>query len=150
MESYDPTQTDFANQIKKLVGLYYPRPEIEVMDESKQVTDTQDLTEKSEAAAPEEPTEEEPLPIVDFEAIFIPDVYSQVGLIAPQLAYYDVTGIKLLGTNLWNSPKLVEMAAPYLQGSIFVDGFLARTPATLRPRPMIPCDCLWRPCVSPG
>ena len=123
VESYDPSQTDFAAQIKKLVGLYYPRPEIEVMDESKQVIDTQNLTEESEAAAPEEPAEEEPLPIVDFEAIFIPDVYSQVGLIAPQLAYYDVTGIKLLGTNLWNSPKLVEMAAPYLQGSIFVDGF---------------------------
>jgi branched-chain amino acid transport system substrate-binding protein len=60
---------------------------------------------------------------VDFDAIFIPDRYSQVGLIAPQLAYHDVTGVKLLGTNLWNSEKLVEMAAPYLQDAVFVDGF---------------------------
>ncbi|MDH3965019.1 MAG: ABC transporter substrate-binding protein, partial [Deltaproteobacteria bacterium] len=30
-------------------------------------------------------------------------------------------------TNLWNSPKLVEMAAPYLQDSVFVDGFFAES-----------------------
>ena len=120
MEFYDPSQTDFAVQIKKLVGLYYPRPESEITEESKQVMDTQNMKEESNVAAPEEP-----LPIVDFEAVFIPDSYSQVGLIAPQFAYYDVTGIKMLGTNLWNSPKLVEMAAPYLQGSVFVDGFFA-------------------------
>ena len=125
VEFYDPSQTDFADQIKKLVGLYYPRPESEITEESRQVMDTQNLTEESEAAGAAEPTEEEPLPIVDFEAVFIPDGYSQVGLIAPQLAYYDVTGIRMLGTNLWNSPKLVEMAAPYLQGSVFVDGFFA-------------------------
>ena len=125
VEFYDPSQTDFADQIKKLVGLYYPRPESEITDESIQVMDTQNLTKESEAVAPAGPTEEEPLPIVDFEAVFIPDGYSQVGLIAPQFAYYDVTGIRMLGTNLWNSPKLVEMAAPYLQGAVFVDGFFA-------------------------
>jgi hypothetical protein len=120
VEFYDPSQTDFADQIKKLVGLYYPRPESEITEESKQVMDIQNIKEESDVAAPEEP-----LPIVDFEVVFIPDSYSQVGLIAPQFAYYDVTGIKMLGTNLWNSPKLVEMAAPYLQGSVFVDGFFA-------------------------
>jgi ABC-type branched-subunit amino acid transport system substrate-binding protein len=72
-----------------------------------------------------EDQEEEEIPIVDFDAIFIPDGYSQVGLIAPQLAYHDVTGVKLLGTNLWNSQKLVEMAAPYLQDAVFVDGFFS-------------------------
>jgi branched-chain amino acid transport system substrate-binding protein len=41
------------------------------------------------------------------------------------LAYHDVTGVKLLGTNLWNSQKLVEMAAPYLQDAVFVDGFFS-------------------------
>jgi ABC-type branched-subunit amino acid transport system substrate-binding protein len=125
VEFYDPSQTDFADQIKKLVGLYYPRPESEITEKSKKVMDTRNMQEDSDVAAPEELTEEEPLPIVDFEAVFIPDSYSQVGLIAPQFAYYDVTGIKMLGTNLWNSPKLMEMAAPYLQGSVFVDGFFA-------------------------
>lgn len=114
VEAYEPSQTDFADQIKKLVGLYYPRPESEIPDQFRKGVATANLA-------------EELLPIVDFEAIFIPDGYNQVGLIAPQLAYHDVTGIRLLGTNLWNSPKLVEMAAPYLQDSVFVDGFFAES-----------------------
>jgi ABC-type branched-subunit amino acid transport system substrate-binding protein/predicted negative regulator of RcsB-dependent stress response len=129
VERYEPSQTDFADQIKKLVGLYYPRPESELADESGQQGEIP--VAKSEEAA-EKSLEEEPLPILDFEAIFIPDSYGKVGLIAPQLAYYDVTGVKLLGTNLWNSPELVEMAAPYLQGAVFVDGFFpeSRLPLT--------------------
>lgn len=114
VEAYEPSQTDFADQIKKLVGLYYPRPESEMPDQSRE-------------GAADANLEEELLPIVDFDALFIPDAYNQVGLIAPQLAYHDVTGIKLLGTNLWNSPKLVEMAAPYLQNSLFVDGFFTES-----------------------
>jgi ABC-type branched-subunit amino acid transport system substrate-binding protein/predicted negative regulator of RcsB-dependent stress response len=114
VEAYEPSQTDFADQIKKLVGLYYPRPESEIPDQSRKDAANANL-------------EEELLPIVDFDAIFIPDGYTQVGLIAPQLAYHDVTGIQLLGTNLWNSPKLVEMAAPYLQNSLFVDGFFTES-----------------------
>lgn len=122
VESYEPSQTDFADQIKKLVGLYYPRPESENTRLSQKVADTEIPSQGLGGEADEE-LEEEVLPIVDFDAIFIPDGYSQVGLIAPQLAYHDVSGVRLLGTNLWNSPKLVEMAAPYLQDAVFVDGF---------------------------
>jgi ABC-type branched-subunit amino acid transport system substrate-binding protein/predicted negative regulator of RcsB-dependent stress response len=124
IERYDPSQTDFADQIKKLVGLYYPRPEGVFIDGE----DAQRAGEISPEGLREEgfkDEEEEEIPIVDFDAIFIPDGYKQVGLIAPQLAYHEVTGVKLLGTNLWNSPKLVEMAAPYLQDAVFVDGFFS-------------------------
>jgi ABC-type branched-subunit amino acid transport system substrate-binding protein len=125
IEAYDPSQTDFADQIKKLVGLYYPRPE----GESTDVLEGEKAGEISPAGlngeASEDQEEEEETPIVDFDALFIPDGFSQVGLIAPQLAYHDVTGVKLLGTNLWNSQKLVEMAAPYLQDAVFVDGFFS-------------------------
>jgi len=102
-ESYNPKDTDFATEIKKLVGLFYPRP--------KPVTEE------------EEESEEEPEPIIDFDAIFIPDSYERVALIAPQLAYYDVVGVRLLGTNLWNSPKLIETAGRYVRGAIFPSGF---------------------------
>ena len=122
IETYDPSQTDFADQIKKLVGLYYPRIEDETNYGPEEAKDKKSSSArlKGEVSGDQE---EEPSPIVDFDAIFIPDGYSQVGLIAPQLAYHDVTGVKLLGTNLWNSEKLVEMAAPYLQDAVFVDGF---------------------------
>jgi len=124
IESYDPSQTDFADQIKKLVGLYYPRPEGEATDLTKGEKAAETSLAGLNGDTPEDQKEEE-TPIVDFDAIFIPDGYSQVGLIAPQLAYHDVTGVKLLGTNLWNSQKLVEMAAPYLQDAVFVDGFFS-------------------------
>lgn len=126
VETYETFQTDFAEQIRKLVGLYYPRPEgTPVEDERGEELGTQEGEEAQEVL------EEEPLPILDFEALFIPDSYEKVGLIAPQLAYYDVTGIRLLGTNLWHAPKLLEMAAPYLEGAVFVDGFFPRSHLSL-------------------
>ncbi len=47
------------------------------------------------------------------------------GLIIPQLAFYDVNEIALLGTNLWSSPTLIEMSREYVQGAIVPDGFYA-------------------------
>jgi ABC-type branched-subunit amino acid transport system substrate-binding protein len=48
-------------------------------------------------------------------------------MIVPQLAYYDVTGIRLLGTSGWDSPELLETDPERLQGAIFVDGFFANS-----------------------
>lgn len=73
----------------------------------------------------EEEAEKEPAPIVDFDAIFIPDAPSKAGLIVPQLAFYDVENVVLLGTNLWHSGKLIKMATGYLQRAIIPDGFFA-------------------------
>ncbi|HXL38925.1 MAG TPA: penicillin-binding protein activator [Myxococcales bacterium] len=96
-------------------------------------------------------------PIVDFDAMFIPDSARTVRLIAPAIAAEDVitTGcdtkelevvkrttkneqlrtVQLLGTSLWDSPDLVDErsgVARYVQCSIFVDVFFANSerPAT--------------------
>jgi len=61
--------------------------------------------------------------VVDFDAIFIPDGPDKVGLIIPQLVYYDVNDIQLLGTNLWHSDKLIKMAKKYIQGAIMPEFF---------------------------
>jgi len=113
VESYGPDQTDFADAIKKLVGLYYPRPE-----EPAPLTD--------------QPQEEkkEPEPIIDFGAVFIPDTFEKIGLIAPQFPYYDVTSVLLLGTNLWHSDKLIQMARGYVQGAIVPEGFFLNSPSS--------------------
>ena len=91
-------------------------------------------------------------PIVDFDAMFIPDSARTVRLIAPAIAAEDVitTGcdtkelevvkrttkneqlrtVQLLGTSLWDSPDLVEErsgVARYVQCSIFVDVFFANS-----------------------
>jgi ABC-type branched-subunit amino acid transport system substrate-binding protein len=69
--------------------------------------------------------DQEPQPTVDFDAIFIPDAPQKAGLIIPQLAFYDVEDIYLLGTNLWHSQTLLKMSREYVQGAIMPDGFFA-------------------------
>ena len=105
VESYNPEDTDFAREIKKMVGLFYPRPASDVVEEEM------------------EDSEEEPEPIIDFDAVFIPGSHERVALIASQLAFHDVIGVRLLGTNLWNSPQLIEIAGEYVHGAIFPSGF---------------------------
>ncbi|MBI5048739.1 MAG: ABC transporter substrate-binding protein [Deltaproteobacteria bacterium] len=62
---------------------------------------------------------------VAVDALYIPDYFDTIGLIAPHFAYYNIKDVKLLGSNGWNSPKLVEMAGKYVEGSIFIDGFFS-------------------------
>jgi ABC-type branched-subunit amino acid transport system substrate-binding protein len=100
IESYLPDVTDFADQIKKMVGLYNKRKTI---------------------------GNEEAPPLIDFDAVFIPDTYQRVAMIAPQLAFHDVLGVRLIGTRLWHSPKLLEMARNYLQGALFSSGFVTES-----------------------
>ena len=142
VESYNPKDTDFATEIKKLVGLFYPRPELELDTEEEGEEQSEQRVEELEREEEEweelereeeeqeeeeleEELEEEPEPIIDFDAIFIPDSHERITLIAPQLVYYDVVDITLLGTNLWYSPKLIETAGRYVRGAIFPSGFFS-------------------------
>jgi len=112
-ESYNPANTDFKDPIKKLVGLYY-----EVPDDLKEKPDVK----KIDTEKPDDENEE-PKPVVDFQAIFVPDAPKKVGLIIPQLAFHDIDDVYLLGTNLWHSKKLVDMTKEYIQRAIIPDGF---------------------------
>lgn len=57
--------------------------------------------------------------------VFIPDYFDTVGLLIPQIAFYEVEGVRLLGTSGWNSPQLVEIAGKQAEGAVFVDAFYA-------------------------
>ncbi|MCK5237308.1 MAG: ABC transporter substrate-binding protein, partial [Deltaproteobacteria bacterium] len=67
----------------------------------------------------------------DIEALFIPDYYDAVAQIAPSLAYYNLQDMFLMGSNGWNSPKLLKLTKKHVEGAIFVDGFFkgSQTPA---------------------
>jgi branched-chain amino acid transport system substrate-binding protein len=135
VEAYNPQHTDFADPIKKLVGLYYDIPDD--LKEAAQLSMEEDGSQGDEDALldqditnqdPDQKTDdEEPEAMVDFDAIFIPDSPRTAGLIIPQLAFYDVKDIYLLGTNLWHSDLLIEMAGQYVQGAIMPDGFFAES-----------------------
>lgn len=60
-----------------------------------------------------------------FDALFLPDEAQKASLIASQLYYNDIVGIRVFGTNLWNTSSLEKQYAPYLEGAIFTAGFFA-------------------------
>ncbi len=107
-QMYDEKATDFRRQVKLLKGEDPDAPD----EDPKAKTD--EVTEDDEAIL------EDPLP---FQALFIPDYADKISLIAPQLLFYGIEDIQLLGINGWNSPDLLRTTGRYLQGAIFVDGF---------------------------
>jgi branched-chain amino acid transport system substrate-binding protein len=139
VESYRPDGTDFADPIKKLVGLYYNVPEeLKNIDQTASENKTDETTTENIAETLLSPLDEEsegwnlkenegPEAIVDFDAVFIPDAPKKSGLIIPQLAFYDVKDTYLFGTNLWHSDSLIDMTFKHAQGAIMPDGFFAES-----------------------
>ncbi len=71
---------------------------------------------------------------VPFEAIFVPDEVKTVTLLAPQLLYYNIVGVPLLGTNLWENPKLGPLSNGYMDGSYYATPYFVQSedPETIR------------------
>jgi ABC-type branched-subunit amino acid transport system substrate-binding protein len=141
VESYKPDQTDFSDSIKKLVGLYYEIPEDLKPEQEEDLTAGEELEgngtpgqaveEIRKKGARGEEEEDKPQAIVDFDAIFIPDSPGKAGQIVPQLAYYDIKDVYILGTNLWHSDSLIKIASQYVQGAVMPDGFFADSPSPI-------------------
>ncbi len=58
-----------------------------------------------------------------FDALYLPGYAERVGLLIPQLAFYNITGIAMIGSNNWDSPDLIERAQRHAEGAVFFDGF---------------------------
>ena len=97
-EPFDPEQNDFEPQITAIGGI--------------KDSDLRKLT-----------GEGKPKPELQYEAIFIPAHADRVGLILPELVYYNISDIPILGGNGLNSPDLIRIGGKYSEGVIFVDGF---------------------------
>jgi ABC-type branched-subunit amino acid transport system substrate-binding protein len=70
-------------------------------------------------------------PIVDFDGLFIPESHEKVILIAPQLAYHEALGGRLLGASGWYDPELVAIARQHVEGSVFTAQYFADSPMPL-------------------
>ena len=64
---------------------------------------------------------------LSYDAVFLPGFYDKVGLIVPQLVFYNIDSPTLLGTSGWNSPELTKMTGKYLRKGYFVDGFYVKS-----------------------
>jgi branched-chain amino acid transport system substrate-binding protein len=123
-EEYDRSTSDYEMPIKKLVGLAQKdlrRNEIC----SKIQSDKWMEMKKSGGILPNcYPIEELP-PILDFEAIFIPDSFEKARQILPTLLFHEVKGMQVIGTNLWNTDELLSGSiGGEIEGSMFLDGFV--------------------------
>ncbi len=151
-ERYAYDQKTFTAEVKKLVGRYYLDDRLDYLERAREITSGKlDSFRKRKAL---EKLRSSLAPVIDFEALFIPDAWTTVGLIAPALAVEDVitnacdpkdlekikktTGRKdlrtvtLLGSAQWSSkkgrngvPELVERGGKFVMCSVYVDGFFA-------------------------
>ncbi|MCK9418332.1 MAG: penicillin-binding protein activator [Nitrospirae bacterium] len=58
-----------------------------------------------------------------FDALYLPGHAEKVGLLIPQLAFYNIKGIVMIGSNNWHTPDLIERADRHAEGAVFIDGF---------------------------
>lgn len=122
-QPYDPKETDFRGPVQRLVGTYYveDRADEYKLRYRQYLEKNPKRSVRSGNVSPEDVLP----PIVDFDALFIPDSARAAGQIAPMLAYNDVDGVKLLGTNLWNNPGFVTRGQKFVEGALIVDGLYA-------------------------
>lgn len=123
IESYAPGETDFRRPIDKLSGLFYTESrqrELNALALEREVNKITRKTRKTEQFFRLKP-------IVDFDAVFIPDEAKVAGQIFPTFTYRDIEQIKFLGTSTWNSPDFLSRAQSYGESSTFVDAFFAES-----------------------
>jgi ABC-type branched-subunit amino acid transport system substrate-binding protein len=134
--SFDPKATDFAAPIKSLVGYTLLDSEEKaqlanrdaMLDKARRLpTDAaRELRAKARSLTT---SDGRPIPpIVDFDALYIPAPHDEVVLIAAQLAYHEVTGARLLGSEGWYDPKLARLGGGPLEGALFAAHFYPDSP----------------------
>ena len=63
-----------------------------------------------------------------YDALLVPDYADNIARFAAELALDAEAGVQLLGTDGWNDPEITAIAAGAVDGSVFVDGFFAKSP----------------------
>ncbi len=131
---YERTQTDFRKQILKIGGMADDRLKARIQRHIKRGTQPRPLNDKGIKSRPlvegglyaDDQVEALKVALeLNYDAIFIPGSYDKVRLIVPQLAFYNIEEVLLMGGNGWHSRELVDSARNYLKNVLFVDGFYA-------------------------
>ncbi len=121
VESYSAGETDFRQVVDRLAGTYYKEARQRELEALEKTRTEMKITHKTRKTAQYFDLP----PIVEFDAVFIPDEPKIVGQILPTFAYRDVDKVKFLGISTWDSPELLKRAGAFADGSVFVDGLFA-------------------------
>jgi len=119
-ELYPEGQTDFRQYIDKLSGLAQTGARIRELEE------LADMRVRDKIKKRNRKTEHyfALTPIVDFDAVFLPDEAKVVGQIIPTFKYRDIDKVQLLGPSTWRSQDLLDRAGPAAEGALLSDAFL--------------------------
>lgn len=150
-ESYAHDATTFTSEARGLVGRLLMEDRAEYLEARRELRE-QNLDDFRFRKGMEK-VKKELEPVIDFEALLLPDSWQRVSLVAPALAVEDIvtnacdkkdlekiqkaTGktrlktVTLLGPSTWGSPKnrqtqefeLIERGGKFVMCSVYVDGF---------------------------
>jgi ABC-type branched-subunit amino acid transport system substrate-binding protein len=129
--SYDSDATDFSASIRDMIGWrFLTDSERKALVERDKILKAIRVLEPADASLLREAAyavlgpEGEPLPpIVDFDVLFIPDAADKIALIAPGLAFNEITGVRLLGSSDWLDEELLRVARQHVSGSVISTPF---------------------------
>lgn len=119
-QTYKPTEKDFQRYIREMIGLAnldFRKLEVQALDK---------FQEEYKEKTGRKPRVQLP-PIVDFDAIFLPDSPRTVAQIAASLTYFDATNTVLLGTTEWNSDQLYKFGGRHVEGALFPGGLTEKS-----------------------
>ena len=134
--SYERSQSDFKKQIIEMGGIDDDKLKSLVIDEVKNNLEPEVLGHNGLMSRPliemgllsqDEIQNLKVSLMLSYDAIFLPGFFDKVGLIVPQLVFYNINRPTLLGTSGWNSPELTKMTGKYMQKGYFVDGFYSQS-----------------------
>ncbi len=110
---YPPETNDFGPYIRKLLEIDLRSRKIPIPE------DDQERKKLFQEYAP------------SFDALYLPGTAEKVGLLLPQLAFYNITGKAIIGSNEWHSQDLIDRADRHAEGAVFVDGFFPEAEDTI-------------------
>ena len=140
IESYSHDQTTFTYEAKSLVGRANVKARGEYIVCKQKAEALEDDYQRKKAG---ERCIDAVSPIVDFDALLVPDDYRTVSYVIPALIAEDMLltrdkrtvdayrktmkgyarPIQLLGGNMWNNPELASRIGRQIDGALFIDGF---------------------------
>ncbi len=129
VQSYDPDETDFRKPLRRLYGKQFVDKGIGAGDlELPYLTDREKPQLPGGSATMLVPGE-------DFQAVFVPDGFKRVSMIAPAMVYENFNladtyqsrmPVTLLGSAGLNHDDFVRRGERYVRGALFVDAFFVR------------------------
>lgn len=119
-QTYPPKEKDFNKEIQRLTGIYFLEDRRLEYKLALNLWLSKNKNKKRQRSVPDHLLK----PIVQFQGLFIPDTFKNLVQISNMLIYHQIENVMLLGTNLWNKPKLIKHLPQYAPPILFADSNL--------------------------